>query len=63
MITKGSLKDGIEGIEPFELWFKKEDFDGKLLRSKPIESRIKCEFIDMPGVYHYLDDEFLEVFE
>jgi hypothetical protein len=28
------------------------------MKPKPIENRIKVEFIDLPGVYHYLDDEF-----
>jgi len=23
-----------------------------------METRIKCEFIDLPGVYHYLDPDF-----
>jgi hypothetical protein len=40
------------------LWFKEDDFRNKLMRSRPIESRIRCEFLDLPGVYHYLDDEF-----
>ena len=35
----------------------------KLMRPKPIETRIKVEFLDLPGVYHYNDGEFHEVFE
>lgn len=33
------------------------------MRPKPIETRIKCEFLDLPGVYHQNDGEFHEVFE
>ena len=62
-VTKGALREDGHGMHPFELWFKEEDLHERLFRVKPIETRIKCEFIDLPGVYHYLDDEFLELFE
>lgn len=48
---------------PGELWFKQKDIEDAIMRPKPIENRIKVEFIDLPGVYHYCDDEFGQVFE
>lgn len=48
---------------PGELWFKQKDIEDAIMRPKPIENRIKVEFIDLPGVYHYLDEEFGQVFE
>ena len=32
------------------------------MEDKPVETRIKCEFLDLPGVYHFLDGEFQEFF-
>jgi hypothetical protein len=40
------------------MWYKQEDFVEKLIDPTRIESRIKCEFIDIPEVYHYKDDNF-----
>jgi len=28
-----------------------------------METRIKCEIIDLPGVYHYLDPDFQSFFD
>jgi hypothetical protein len=33
------------------------------MESRPVETRIKCEFLDLPGVYHFLDGEFQQIFE
>lgn len=30
---------------------------------KPVETRIKCEFLDMPSVYHFNDDQFDNLFD
>jgi len=57
-INKGCLKLDFEGMLPCELWFKEEEFKNTIMREKPIETRIKCEFIDLPGIYHYQDGEF-----
>ena len=45
-------------LVPSELWFKEEDFYKTIMDSNSLETRIKCEFMDMPGVYHYLDKDF-----
>lgn len=29
----------------------------------PIEPSIRTEIIDLPGVYHYTDDEFIQMFD
>lgn len=28
-----------------------------------METRIRCDFIDLPGVYHYLDNDFQSFFD
>jgi hypothetical protein len=60
---KGGLKRDMTGIVTSELWFKEEDFYKTIMDKNVIESRIKCEFIDMPGVYHYLDKDFPHFFD
>jgi len=40
-----------------------KDFDGKLFRHKPVETRIKCEFIDLPSIYHFNDEHFQDLFD
>ena len=61
-ITKGCLKQNTLGIITSDLWFQQKDFDNKLIEEKPVETRIKCEIIDLPGCYHYMDDEFKQFF-
>ena len=33
------------------------------MMKKPVETRIKLEFIDLPGVYHFQDKNFEDFFE
>ncbi|CDW71088.1 wd-40 repeat protein [Stylonychia lemnae] len=61
--SKGTLKKDISGIITSELWFKEEDFFKQIMDRENMETRIKCEFIDLPGVYHYLDPDFQSFFD
>jgi len=40
-----------------------KDFDGKLFIYDPVETRIKCEFIDISSIYHFSDEHFQELFD
>jgi len=40
------------------MWYKKEDIVFLLHDKTQQERRIKCEYIDMPCIYHYSDDDF-----
>ena len=47
------------------LWFDEEKFKHEMFlqtKNKIVESRINCEMLDMPGIYHYLDQDFQEFF-
>lgn len=57
------MKENSLGIITSELWFEEKDFKDKLMMEKPVETRIRCEMIDMPGIYHYLDKDFTKFFE
>jgi hypothetical protein len=62
-MTKGCLKEDSLGIIDSKLWFDQTEFDGKLFSPKPVEQRIKCEFVDLPDVYHFKDDAFGNFFD
>lgn len=53
----------MSGIITSELWFKEEDFYKTIMDKDQMETRIKCEFIDLPGIYHYLDPDFQSFFD
>ncbi len=40
------------------MWSKSTDFEKKVIDDSAIERRIKCEYIDIPEVYHYGHDNF-----
>lgn len=61
--VKGCIKEETDGMAPFELWFEEKEFRAALFDPYQIETRIKCEVLDLPGVYHYLDGEFNQVFD
>ena len=47
-----------------QIWFDRNDINNTLMNdNKEAEVRIKCEFVDLPGVYHYQDKNFKEFFE
>lgn len=63
VIEKGCLKVDTMGIITSHIWFEKKDFDNKLMTEKPIENRIKCDFLDIPNVYnfeHTVSQEFFK---
>jgi hypothetical protein len=62
-INKGCLGEDSIGIEASPLCFNKEDLYKNLLKPSPIENRVKFEFVDMPGIYHYEDKTFQDFFE
>jgi hypothetical protein len=45
------------------LWNKSSDFEKKVIDDKAIERRIRCDYIDIPDVYHYTDKNFQEYFD
>jgi hypothetical protein len=61
-MTKGCLNEDSIGIIDSQIWFNRKNFDGKLFKPKPVETRIKCEFVDLPEVYHFQDENFQDFF-
>eukprot|EP00347_Sterkiella_histriomuscorum_P018629 403344788 len=61
--NKGGLKEDMTGLVTTELWFREEDFYQTVMDKDQMETRIKCEFIDLPGIYHYLDSDFQSFFD
>ena len=57
------MKSNHSGIISSDLWFKDDEFRSEIMGNNVVEESVKCEFLDIPGVYHYLDDEFSEVFD
>jgi hypothetical protein len=55
--NKGCLKEDSSGIITCPLWYDEKDVKNKLMQKKPVETRIRLEFIDMPNVYHFLDKD------
>ena len=46
-----------------DLWFDEQAFKAQILGKNTIETRIKCEILDMPGIYHMQDEDFQQLFE
>lgn len=57
------MKEDVPGVITSELWFKDQEFAKTVMDKNALETRIKCEFMDMPGVYHYLDEDFQSFFD
>lgn len=54
-ITRGSVNKSSNGVTESSLWLNKDTIKSKLFKTNEIEPNIKCEFLDMPGVYHFED--------
>jgi len=54
-ILKAQLKSNYEEVMPLQLWYNKSYFKERLIDEAEVEKRIKCEYIDLPDVYHYQD--------
>lgn len=53
--NKGNINTKNNGLGEASLWFNQQDLYNKnLLPTQPgeIQSKIKCQLIDMPGIYH-----------
>lgn len=67
-IDKGCLKENIFEISEFSLMFSQMEFLQKFIQFRRpgapslIERPIKAEFIDIPRIYHYADDQFNDFF-
>jgi len=46
-----------------QLWYNKSDYAGNYVSETALERRIKCEYIDIPDVYHYENDHFQDYFD
>ena len=57
-ITKGSLLPNYPEMLIQDLWFDEQAFKAQILGKNTIETRIKCEILDMPGIYHMQDEDF-----
>ncbi|CDW84989.1 wd-40 repeat protein [Stylonychia lemnae] len=62
-ITKGSLIDDCPEFVVSQLWFDQNTLQEKIMKPKPIENRILCEILDMPGIYHQNDKDFLKFYQ
>jgi hypothetical protein len=56
--NKAPLRKDFDGVVTAELWHNANDFHTEIIDKARLETRIKCEFLDMPGVYHFLDKDF-----
>jgi hypothetical protein len=56
--VKAKLKKDYDDTIAFSLWHTSEDFNKELVDPNAIEKRIKGEYIDLAGTYHYLDPNF-----
>ncbi len=54
-ITKGCLRPDYSPILTSQLWFDSKDLENKIMTVKPVETRISCEILDMPSIYHQAD--------
>ncbi|CDW79381.1 UNKNOWN [Stylonychia lemnae] len=61
--NKGALKEDYPEIIIDDLWLNQQDLKQQILTTGAIESRIKCEILDMPGIYHMKDQHFDSLFE
>ncbi|CDW72997.1 UNKNOWN [Stylonychia lemnae] len=57
-INKGALKENYPEIIIQDLWFDEKAFKQQIFTTGAVESRIKCEILDMPGIYHMKDQDF-----
>ena len=57
------MRDDSIGIITCPLWYDENEVKDKLMTKKPVETRIRMEFIDIPGVYHFLDKGFNGFFD
>ncbi|CDW71666.1 wd-40 repeat protein [Stylonychia lemnae] len=62
-IARGTLKPDYPEIIIEDLWFNEESFKKQIFSNETIESRIKCEILDIPGIYHMKDENFYDFFK
>jgi hypothetical protein len=62
VINKGKMEGEAGKLLESELWFNYEQLDSKAFQRTGVERRIKCEFLDMPFIYHYKDENFGPLF-
>ena len=53
----------MKGVIESSLWYDKEVIEKALFMDDGIEPRVKCEFFDIPGIYHFNDKEFERFYE
>jgi hypothetical protein len=64
--TKANIKDGLDvGIIASDLFFDFKEVRSQLTEScsDKLETNIVSKFVDMPGVYHYMDKDFGPLFD
>ena len=58
--------DQNNGMTTGSIWLEEAQFKKEMVSEKSaegIESRIKVEILDMPGIYHYHDEDFQDFFD
>eukprot|EP00347_Sterkiella_histriomuscorum_P004764 403359199 len=61
--NKGCLKEEYPEILVSQLWFDEKALQDQIMTVKPVETRISCQIIDLPSIYHYQDKDFNDFFQ
>lgn len=61
-MDKVKLKENPDTEFVQDLWFKEDEVYSHIYNpEETVQTSIRLEFLDLPGIYHYSDEDFIEM--